>query len=324
MGRIDDALRRATGADGSSSTLVSVPPPAAADNGDATEVFSSPWAFGEGEEEAPAAAAPTAPVPAAKEPVSGDLSVPSGGGRLALFRGFKREIIGRIVAGAGAPPVLAEQFRRLAATLHHAQLVQGTKVVMVTSANSGDGKSLTATNLALTLSESYRREVLLIDADLRRPSLHDMFQVPNVGGLNDGLQAPQDGRLQVIKITDTLTLLPAGRPNPDPMSSLASARMQEILREGAVRFDWVIIDTAPLGLLADANLLTTMVDGALLVIRANQTPHADVQRALESLGREKVLGVVLNAIEPSSKDMEYYGRTYLADDKTSLPAARPT
>ncbi len=66
----------------------------------------------------------------------------------------------------------AEQFRRLAATLHHAQLVSGTKVIMVTSAEPGDGKSLTSANLALTLSESYRREVLLIDADLRRPSLH--------------------------------------------------------------------------------------------------------------------------------------------------------
>ena len=114
----------------------------------------------------------------------------------------------RLVVSPDAPPELAEQFRRLAATLHHAQLVNGLKVVMVTSARPGDGKSLTAANLALTLSESYRREVLLIDADLRRPSLHDVFGVPNVAGLNDGLLLEDDERLAAVKITSTLTLLP--------------------------------------------------------------------------------------------------------------------
>jgi capsular exopolysaccharide synthesis family protein len=156
--------------------------------------------------------------------------------------------------------VLAERFRRLAASLHHAQLVDGLRTVMVTSADPGDGKTLTSANLALTLSESYRRQVLLVDADLRRPSLHDVFRVPNVVGLNEGLKASQDMKLQVLRITDTLTLLPAGRPDPDPMSSLTSTRMGEILKEGAARFDWVIVDTAPVGLLADANLLSTMVE----------------------------------------------------------------
>ena len=78
-----------------------------------------------------------------------------------------------------ADPASREQYRRLAATLHHAQAEHGLKVVMVASAVPGEGKTLTATNLALTLSESYQRRVLLIDADLRRPSLHDDVQVPN-------------------------------------------------------------------------------------------------------------------------------------------------
>ena len=112
-------------------------------------------------------------------------------GPMALFRGFNESLSGRIVSTPAAPPVLAERFRRLAASLHHAQLVDGLRTVMVTSADPGDGKTLTSANLALTLSESYRRQVLLIDADLRRPSLHDVFNVPNVSGLNDGLKAPQ-------------------------------------------------------------------------------------------------------------------------------------
>jgi capsular exopolysaccharide synthesis family protein len=187
----------------------------------------------------------------------------------------------------------------MAAALHHAQLVQGTKVLMVTSAMPGDGKSYTATNLALTLSESYRRTVLLIDADLRRPSLHEIFRVPNVSGLNEGLKASDDEPLSALKITETLTLLPAGRPEPDPMGGLSSPRMARIIQEGAARFDWVLIDTAPIGLLADAHLLATTVDGALLVVRANQTPYAEVAKALEALGRERVFGVVLNGAESS-------------------------
>lgn len=301
MGRIDEALRR-TEPD-SPDTAIVVPP-----TGDApgSDVFSSPWAFGHEEPATVPGTTDAGPAPAAEIE-----TMPKGS--LAVFRGFKPDVLGRIVAAPGAPPVLAEQFRRLAATLHHLQLVQGTKVVMVTSANPGDGKTLTSTNLALTLSESYRREVLLIDSDLRRPSLHDVFQVPNVVGLNDGLKASGEGRLEVIKITRTLTLLPAGKPDPDPMSSFASPRMRDILHEASERFDWVIVDTAPLGLLADTNLLSTMIDGALLVIRAGQTPHASVQRAVESLGRDKVLGVVLNAVDLNGKDAETYGRGYITD-----------
>lgn len=294
MGRIDEALRRAAEHDegGEQPTLPATALPALQ-----TEAFVSPWTF----TVAPGAPAVTPEPAPAHEP---DQPATSGGRAepLALFRGVNRAIEERLVIGKGSPPLLAEQFRRLAATLHHAQLVQKLKVVMVTSANASEGKSLTSANLALTLSESYRREVLLIDADLRRPSLHEVFQVPNVAGLNDGLKSDAERQLSAVKITNTLTMLPAGRPDPDPMSSLTSDRMRRILEEAATRFDWVIIDTPPIGLLADAGILATMVDGALLVIRAGQTPHPSVLKAVESFGRERILGVVLNDTDPRPDD----------------------
>jgi capsular exopolysaccharide synthesis family protein len=309
MGRIDEALRRAAARESAGATPV--PAPTSNPPGD---VFSSPWSF-EGESEARPSGGASTPPPALLQEAAPQ-------GRMALFRGFHPDLIGRIVAAPGASPILTEQFRRLAATLHHAQLVQGTKIVMVTSANQGDGKTLTSANLALTLSESYRRQVLLIDADLRRPSLHEVFQVPNVAGLNDGLKSRQDAKLAVIKITEQLTLLPAGQPDPDPMSGLTSARMGEILREGASRFDWIIVDTAPLGLLTDANLLATFVDGALLVIRADQTPYDAVHKAVESLGRQRLLGVVLNGVEPREKENEYYYYSRPTSEATSTAVAR--
>ena len=192
-----------------------------------------------------------------------------------------------------------EQYRKLAATLHHAQVERELKVVMVSSAVSGDGKTLTSTNLALTLSESYRRRVLLIDADLRRPSVHEVFQVKNVNGLTDSLKAESDRRLPLIQASPYLSLLLAGRPDSDPMSGLTSGRMRRLIGEAAGTFDWVIIDTPPVVLLPDANLLAAMVDGAILVTGAGKTPHKLITRAVDALGRNKILGVVLNRVDRS-------------------------
>ena len=306
MGRIEEALRRSAQSEAEVPTIVR-----RTEGGD--ETFASPWSFGDDDTDARAvdAALAGAESTAAVAPVA-----PRGksGERLAVFGGFDPAIEERLVVGKGAPPMLTEQFRRLAATLHHAQLVSGLKVILVTSADAGDGKSLTSTNLALTLSESYRREVLLIDADLRRPTLHQTFRVPNVAGLNEGLMSGAEGKLSAIKITPTLTLLPAGRPDPDPMSKLTSTRMREILREAAQRFDWVVIDTAPVGLLADASIVGAMSDGALLVVRAGKTPHGSVQKAIDSFGRERILGVVLNGIEAPDVGVAYGYGAYAPND----------
>jgi capsular exopolysaccharide synthesis family protein len=295
MGRIDEALRRAA-RDGAAP----VSDGGAQRPGD--DAFVSPWSFESTPAQTPTAAAPAQGAPA-ESPFTLITTAPRGpADTLALFRSFDPAVEERIVVGKGAPPALAERFRRLAATLHHAQLVQGIKVVMVTSPDAGDGKTLTSANLALTLSESYRREVLLIDGDLRRPSLHQVFRVPNVAGLNEGLKAGAEDKLSALKVTPTLTLLPAGRPDPDPMSGLTSQRMRRILEEAAGRFEWVIIDTPPIGLLPDASLLATMVDGALFVVRAGRTPHTSVVRAIEAFGRERILGIILNGAEQRSED----------------------
>jgi capsular exopolysaccharide synthesis family protein len=192
-----------------------------------------------------------------------------------------------------------EQYRKLAGTLHHAQVERDLKVVMVSSAVSGDGKTLTSTNLALTLSESYRRRVLLIDADLRRPSVHQVFQLNNSRGLTDSLTAPTDRRLPLVQASPYLSLLLAGRPDSDPMSGLTSDRMHRLISEAAATFDWVVIDTPPVVLLPDANLLAAMVDAAILVIGAGKTPYKLITRAIDALGRKKILGVVLNRVDRS-------------------------
>ena len=227
-------------------------------------------------------------------------------GAIDIFHGFNPNVTGKLVVMPAVPPAAVEQYRRLAASLHHTQLERETKVLMITSASPGEGKTLTATNLALTLSESYRRNVLLIDADLRRPSIHQMFQVPNVLGLNDGLKSDTEQKLSLIQVSEHLTVLPAGRPDPDPMSGLTSERMRRIVQEAAARFDWVVIDTPPVGFLSDANLLVAMVDVAIFVVRAGKSPYRLIQRALDAVGRNRILGVVLNAVDENVDVAGYY------------------
>jgi capsular exopolysaccharide synthesis family protein len=199
-----------------------------------------------------------------------------------------------------------EQYRRLAATLHHAQGSRGLKIVMIASAMSSEGKSLTAANLAMTLSESYRRRVLLVDADLRRPSLHRLFQLANLTGLSDGLRAAGTSTLPVTQLTEGLAVLTAGQPDADPMGSLTSDRMRQVLQEASESYDWVVLDTPPVALMPDANLLAAMVEGAVLVVRAGVTPYQLVQRAIEAIGRDRIVGVVLNGADRRLAQDYYY------------------
>jgi capsular exopolysaccharide synthesis family protein len=212
----------------------------------------------------------------------------------------------RLVTGTSST-VSIEQYRKLAATLHDAQMESQLKTVMITSALPGEGKTLTAVNLALTLSESYARRVLVIDADLRGPSMHDAFAVSNTRGLGEALH--DGGELTFVPVSERLVVLPAGTPGPAPLAGLTSARMAEIVKECSARFDWVLIDTPPIGVLTDAQVLARLVGAVLLVVGAGTTPADAVERAVAELGgSEAIFGLVLNRVEqrriPSA---HYYG-----------------
>jgi protein-tyrosine kinase len=224
------------------------------------------------------------------------------------FVQFSSEWRERLAASPDGDPNLIEQFRRLAATLHHAHINNGLRSVMVTSALPGDGKTLTSINLAMVLAESYRYNVLLIDADLRRPSIPSVIE-GHGSGLSETLRAPTEHKLALVSMTSRLTLLPAGQPIANSIEALTSPRMRQILDEASRRFDWVILDAPPVGPATDARLLAQMVGGTLFVLRAGSTPHRDVKNAIDTIGREQILGVVLNGVEPDTKAEYYYGPT---------------
>jgi protein-tyrosine kinase len=238
----------------------------------------------------------------------------------ALLQRIDDHLAKKVVIDENMATGSREQYRRLAASLHHGQSADALKVVMIASAVQSEGKTLTATNLALTFSESYKRNVLLIDADLRRPTLHTIFRIDNSSGLSEGLTVFEERRLPVRQVSSRLAVLPAGRPSADPMSGLTSDRMRRVIEEARQAFDWVIIDTPPVVLLPDANLLGAMVDAAVLVVKAGSTSYDLVNRAVAAIGRERVLGVVLNRAEGAALTADYGYYSYYG--AAAEPASR--
>lgn len=224
---------------------------------------------------------------------------------------FDAAFEGKLVIGETAPPLCVEQYRRLAAAMHELQQERDLKTLMVTSALPREGKTLTVTNLALTLSNSYARRVLLIDADLRRPSVHDVLNLPNTTGLSEALRSDRV-ELPLRRVSPMLTVLTAGKADDNPMALLTSERMQRLLEESAARFDWVLLDAPPVGFMPDAGLLAGITQAILFVISAGSTPYQLVQRATAELGRDCIVGTVLNRIEDQNIPATGYYNEYYA------------
>jgi len=218
------------------------------------------------------------------------------------------ELRARLVIGTPSS-VSVEQYQRLAAVLFEEQAEDGLATVMVTSALPGEGKTLTAVNLALTLSESYARRVLVIDADLRSPSVHTALGIPNEAGLSEALH-DADAPPAIRQVTGGLSVMTAGRAGANPLAGLSSHRMEALMEELTARFDWVLLDASPVGVLPDAQVLARVVGGVILVIGAGSAPAAAVERAIAELGGpDAILGTVLNRIEERRiPDVSYYGK----------------
>jgi capsular exopolysaccharide synthesis family protein len=199
----------------------------------------------------------------------------------------------RLIVHPDADPVFVEQYRRLGAALHQAQVQRGIRTVMVTSAVAAEGKTLSATNLALTLSHCFKKRVLLVDGDLRKPSIHRLLQIENRVGLSDLLRRPSESwRAQTL--TPALSVITGGNQDADPVALLTSGAWQRLLAETRDRFDWVVVDTSPIVLFPDAELFADGIEGCVLVVDAEATTSPAAVAAVAAIGASRILGVVLN------------------------------
>ncbi|MBM7833056.1 CpsD/CapB family tyrosine-protein kinase [Clostridium sardiniense] len=200
----------------------------------------------------------------------------------------------------------AESYRVLRTNIQYSSIDKKIKRMLVTSSEPGEGKSTTTGNLALTFSQDEKR-VLLIDCDLRKPSIHKKFRVSNNIGLSDVIL--DNGKLDkaLIKRNDYLDILPAGKVPPNPSELLGSKALENLLDELGKKYDVIILDTPPVHAVTDAQILSTKVDGVILVVRAERTKKESVISAKAALDKvnANILGTVLNGGE-SSKGKYYY------------------
>lgn len=200
-----------------------------------------------------------------------------------------------LVAAIDPHSEAAERYRSLRARISHREETMAIRTLMITSPGAGDGKSITAANLALTMAQEFQRRVVLADADFRDPSLHQLFGLDAAPGLAELLAGDATLDDVMVYMPDyRLTVIPAGRTPQFPTELLGSTAMRRVVDTLRGRFDRVLFDTPAVMPLADAGTFEPMADGVLMVVRAGQTQRPALNRALAAFDEERLLGVVLN------------------------------
>ena len=217
----------------------------------------------------------------------------------------------RLVAASAPQSLAAEQYRLLRTRVARAENGRTYRTIIITSPNKGDGKSLTAANLALTMAQEPQQRVLLLDADLRRPSIHTLFGISETPGLSDVLMGGAALDEALVQVPEhRLTILPSGLVPTQPAELLGSSNMRRVLDTLRTRFDRILIDMPPVAPLADVPIASTMADGVLMIVRAGVTPRPAIERALSGIEGAKVLGLVLNDAGASGASYKYAGYRY--------------
>ena len=219
----------------------------------------------------------------------------------------------------------SEQYRKLRARILSRTKEDFQNTVMVTSADVGEGKSTTAINFAVALAQEIDLTVLLVDADLRKPSIHKYLGIRAERGLSDYLA----GKVELSDVLiqtglGKLVFLPAGSPCSNPAELLSSNRMKELVQEMKHRYAdrYIVIDTSPVLVAADANSINNYVDGVIFVVQAAKSPEKSVKKAIDLISSTKILGVVYNNVpDYLGRNLNpYYYYQYHHDNQTETMA----
>lgn len=218
----------------------------------------------------------------------------------------------KLVAYREPGSVVSEQFRKLRTQLLTLNLPSQPKAIMVTSASEGEGKTLVSTNLATMLAHDLNSHSLLVDADLRNPALSRWFGLVNGRGLSDYLTGGAEIPALLLKTKIAkLSILSSGTIRDNPVELIGSKRMDSLVEELRNRYSdrYIIFDSSPLLATTEPSVLTKLVDGIILVVRAGSTPRETVKQALSTVDPSKILGIVLNDLELQSKTLNarYFG-----------------
>lgn len=219
----------------------------------------------------------------------------------------------RLLKVAGFSGQLSESFRVLRSRiLHPSDEERQLKTILITSTAPGEGKSFVSANLGISLARGMDQYCLMVDCDLRRPTLAGLMGLANEPGLSDYLQKKCEVQ-DIIKKTsvDKLAILPSGNPPVNPSELLGSVRMQGLVDELSTRYEdrFIIFDSPPIQAASETSVLAKQVDGVVLVVRWGASGRAHIQRLVDDIGKEKIIGVVFNGFKSNiieSKVLNYY------------------
>ncbi|UNC93975.1 CpsD/CapB family tyrosine-protein kinase [Candidatus Contubernalis alkalaceticus] len=227
-----------------------------------------------------------------------------------------RENRSKMLVSHNATSPVAEAFRTLKTNIQFSSIDKDIQTLLITSAQPSEGKSLTTCNLGLTLARS-GVSVLLVDGDLRKPTMHKYFNLSNLMGLTNLLIDDELDLGHVANnIMDNLTVMTSGPIPPNPTELLQTKKMRHLLRQLKEQFDMIIIDSPPVMAVADASVLSILVDGTIMVVGHGVSSKASVLKAKEQLQMVKanILGVVMNKVPLNGQGYYYY--YYYGGDKS--------
>jgi capsular exopolysaccharide synthesis family protein len=215
----------------------------------------------------------------------------------------------RLVSLTDSESLAAEKFRFLGISLQHLQRERSLKKVLITSSIPQEGKTLVSANLACTLARRTQQRVLLIEGDVRRPTLSAIFGLGMVPGICECLQGERDLAASVYHLKELgLWFLPAGSAPKNPLELLQSGKLSAMIDQLTGWFDWIMIDSPPVMPLADTSVWMRLAEGILLVVRQGVSEKQQLQRGLDALEPKKMIGAILNGSQRSNRNDYYYTR----------------
>ena len=204
--------------------------------------------------------------------------------------------------------VISEQYRAIRTNIEYSNVDQNTKTILVTSSDKNEGKTTTVSNLAVSFA-NLNKKVLLIDCDLRNASIHKMFKINNIYGLTDILAKDRavDKCIQKTEL-ENLYVLTAGAIPPNPAEILSSEKMKNLIEDLKNIYDYIFIDTPPIGLVTDAGALSSFIDGVVLVVKSESVEKKYLEETKKKLDAvdARILGAILNSYKSEQKDYNYY------------------
>jgi capsular exopolysaccharide synthesis family protein len=246
-------------------------------------------------------------------PVATD--TPSNGSAVDQFSQFQSLHVlvppqSRLVCITDKESLAAEKFRYLGVRLRQFQQNRSLKKVLITSSIPQEGKSMVAANLACALAQRTRQKTLLVDGDLRRPSVAKLFGLGKIPGITEWLKGDRGPMTSIYHLEEAgLWVLPAGDAPRNPLELMQSGRLSNLMEQLTSWFDWVVIDSPPVLPLADTSIWMRLADGILLVARQGATEKKQLKRGLEAIDQKKLLGAVLNSSENVAQSTYYYQYT---------------